>query len=56
MKLARGFEELREVLKMFRCKMDVWFYESEVDEPSKLIVDELIARDIATMNARPAVR
>ena len=28
--------------------MDVWFYESEVDEPSKAIVDELLARDIAT--------
>ncbi len=28
--------------------MDVWFFESEVDEPSKVIVDELIARDIAT--------
>ncbi len=43
-----SLEELREVLKMLDVKMDVWFYESEVDEPSKVIVDELIARDIAT--------
>src|ERR1044071_6361062 len=27
--------------------MDVWFYESAVDEPSKAIVDELIQRGIA---------
>ncbi len=43
-----SLEELREVLKMLDVKMDVWFFESEVDEPSKVIVDELIARDIAT--------
>jgi len=43
-----SLEELREVLKMLDVKMDVWFYESEVDEPSKVIVDELIAKDIAT--------
>ncbi len=43
-----SLEELREVLKMLDVKMDVWFYESDVDEPSKVIVDELIARDIAT--------
>lgn len=43
-----SLEELREVLKMLDVKMDVWFYESEVDEPSKAIVDELIAKDIAT--------
>lgn len=41
-------EELRDVLQMLDVKMDVWFYESEVDEPSKAIVDELIAKDIAT--------
>ncbi len=33
---------------MMDVKIDVWFYESEVDEPSKAIVDELIAKDIAT--------
>ncbi|MBL8101228.1 MAG: arginine--tRNA ligase, partial [Anaerolineales bacterium] len=43
-----SLEELREVLKMLDVKMDVWFYESEVDEPSKAIVEELIAKDIAT--------
>ncbi len=43
-----SLEELREVLHMLDVKMDVWFYESEVDEPSKAIVDELIAKDIAT--------
>lgn len=40
--------ELRDVLELLDAKIDVWFYESEVDEPSKGIVDELIARDIAT--------
>jgi len=42
-----SLEELREVLRMLDVNMDVWFYESEVDEPSKVIVDELIARNIA---------
>ena len=42
-----SLEELREVLQMLDVKMDVWFYESEVDEPSKVIVDELIAKNIA---------
>ena len=42
-----SLEELRDVLKMLDVKMDVWFYESEVDKPSKAIVDELIAKDIA---------
>ncbi len=43
-----SLEELRAVLQMLDVKMDVWFYESEVDEASKTIVDELIAKDIAT--------
>ncbi len=43
-----SLEELRDVLKMLDVKIDVWFYESEVDEPSKAIVEELIAKDIAT--------
>lgn len=42
-----SLEELREVLHMLDVKMDVWFYESEVDEPSKAIVEELIAKGIA---------
>jgi len=33
---------------MMDVKIDVWFFESEVDEPSKKIVDELIERGIAT--------
>jgi arginyl-tRNA synthetase len=43
-----SLEELRDVLDMLDVKIDVWFYESELDEPSKVIVDELIAKDIAT--------
>ncbi|MDP2777976.1 MAG: arginine--tRNA ligase [Anaerolineales bacterium] len=43
-----SLEELRAVLHMLDVKMDVWFYESEVDEAAKTIVDELIAKDIAT--------
>lgn len=42
-----SLEELREVLHMLDVNMDVWFYESEVDEPSKAIVEELIAKNIA---------
>ena len=42
-----SLEELREVLHMLDVKIDVWFYESEVNEPSKAIVDELIANNIA---------
>ena len=43
-----SLQELRDILKILDTKIDVWFFESEVDEPSKAIVDELIARDIAT--------
>jgi len=43
-----SLDELREILHMLDVEMDVWFYESEVDELSKTIVDELIAKDIAT--------
>jgi arginyl-tRNA synthetase len=42
-----SLEELRTVLDMLDVKMDVWFYESEVDEPSKAIVEELIQKGIA---------
>jgi len=42
-----SLEELREVLHMLDVKIDVWFYESQVDEPSKAIVEELIAKNIA---------
>jgi arginyl-tRNA synthetase len=40
--------ELRDILDLMDVKIDVWFFESEVDEPSKKIVDELIQRGIAT--------
>jgi arginyl-tRNA synthetase len=43
-----SLEELRDVLHMLDVKIDVWFYESDLDESSKVIVDELIAKDIAT--------
>ena len=39
--------ELRDILKMMDIHIDVWFFESEVDEPAKLIVDELIQKGIA---------
>jgi len=42
-----SLEEMRDILQMLDVKMDVWFYESEVDEPSKAIVDELIQKGIA---------
>jgi arginyl-tRNA synthetase len=42
-----SLEEFRDILRILDVKMDVWFYESEVDEPSKAIVDELIAKGIA---------
>ncbi|MBM3124056.1 MAG: arginine--tRNA ligase [Chloroflexi bacterium] len=42
-----SMDELREILKMLDVHIDVWFFESEVDEPSKAIVDELIAKGIA---------
>jgi arginyl-tRNA synthetase len=39
--------ELRDILQMMDIDIDVWFFESEVDEPSKAIVDELIDLKIA---------
>jgi arginyl-tRNA synthetase len=42
-----SLEELRDILKMLDIKIDVWFYESEADEPSKAIVEELIEKGIA---------
>jgi len=39
--------ELRDILEMMDIHIDVWFFESEVDEPSKAIVQELIDLDIA---------
>ena len=42
-----SLEELRDVLRMLDVKMDVWFYESDVDQQAKTIVEELIAKNIA---------
>ena len=42
-----SLEEMRDILNMLDIKIDVWFYESEADEPSKAIVEELIEKGIA---------
>jgi len=42
-----SLDELRDILRILDVKMDVWFFESNVDEPAKEIVDELIKRGIA---------
>src|SRR5688572_20874476 len=42
-----ALEELQAILQLLDVKMDVWFFESEADEPSKAIVEELIQRCIA---------
>jgi arginyl-tRNA synthetase len=42
-----SLDELRDILHMLDVKIDVWFYESEVDEPSKAIIQELIQKNIA---------
>jgi arginyl-tRNA synthetase len=42
-----SLEEFRDILATLEIEMDVWFFESEVDEPSKAIVNELLERGIA---------
>ena len=42
-----SLEELNDILRMLDVKMDVWFYEWEVDAPAKEIVEELVRRGIA---------
>jgi len=42
-----SLEELQAILDLLDIHIDVWFFESEVDEAAKQIVDELIARGIA---------
>jgi arginyl-tRNA synthetase len=42
-----SLEELRDILSMLGIKIEVWFFESDVDEPSKAIVNELLERRIA---------
>lgn len=48
-----SLDEMDVVLKQLDISMDVFFYESEADEPGKAIVDELISRKIAE-DERPA--
>ncbi|MCU0487340.1 MAG: arginine--tRNA ligase [Anaerolineales bacterium] len=42
-----SLDELDEILAMLGIHIDAWFFESEVDKPSKAIIDDLIARGIA---------
>ena len=42
-----SLEELRAILEMLDIHIDVWFFESEVDQPAKEIVEELIRLGIA---------
>jgi arginyl-tRNA synthetase len=42
-----SLDELNDIFNMLGIKMDVWFFESEVDEPSKAIVEELVTKGIA---------
>jgi len=42
-----SLDELNDIFNMLDIKMDVWFFESEVDEPAKAIVEELLANSIA---------
>jgi len=42
-----SLDELDDILHLLDIHIDEWFYESEVDEPSKAIVDELIQRGLA---------
>ncbi len=42
-----SLDELNAIFNMLEIKMDVWFFESEADEPAKAIVEELVARGIA---------
>ncbi|HLO29145.1 MAG TPA: arginine--tRNA ligase, partial [Anaerolineales bacterium] len=42
-----SLEELRDILRILDIRMDVWFFESEADEPAKQITEELVQRGIA---------
>jgi arginyl-tRNA synthetase len=42
-----SMEELHDILDMMDIDIDVWFFESEVDDPSKEIVEELVEKGIA---------
>ncbi len=42
-----SLDELDDILRIFNVEMDVYFFESEVDEPGKEIAEELISLGIA---------
>ncbi len=42
-----SLEELRDILETLDIHIEIWFFESEVDEPAKRIVEELIQLGIA---------
>jgi arginyl-tRNA synthetase len=42
-----SLDELADILRLMDIKIDVWFYESDVDEPSKGIAEDLIRMGIA---------
>jgi arginyl-tRNA synthetase len=42
-----SLDEFHDIFRMLDVKMDVWFFESEVDEAAKQIVEELIRLGIA---------
>ncbi len=42
-----SLEELYDIFNQLDIKMDVWFFESDVDEPAKQIVEELVQKGIA---------
>jgi arginyl-tRNA synthetase len=42
-----SLDELNDILRILDVHIDVWFFESEADEPAKEIVEELIGRGIA---------
>ncbi|MBN2148272.1 MAG: arginine--tRNA ligase [Anaerolineales bacterium] len=42
-----SMEELYDILEMMDVHIDVWFFESEVDEPAKQIAEELVRLGIA---------
>jgi arginyl-tRNA synthetase len=42
-----SLDELNAILDMLDTHIDVWFFESEVDEPAKAIVEELVALGVA---------
>ena len=43
-----SLDELRDILLQIGIQIDTWFFESEEDEPSKAVVQELLDLDIAT--------